>query len=147
MTEKYYKETQHHKKVGTNTYDVSLLFVGEVVGPLGAHWGLLGPVGAHWCLLRPIGAHWDLLGPVGAHWGLLGPVGRSLLTYMRRCRAHTRPMEPFWSGPQITSTVGCFFARELRGNAWWRRRRRGRGDTGMKEAGLLWRSMVRATKR
>lgn len=46
---------------------------------------------------------------------LLHFVCSSLLTNMRRCRAHTRPMEPFWSGPQMTSTVGCFFVRALRG--------------------------------
>lgn len=49
---------------------------------------------------------------------MAGAVFCGILTNMRRWRAHTRPMEPFWSGPQTTNTVGCFLARDVRGKAW-----------------------------
>lgn len=39
-----------------------------------------------------------------------------LLTNTRRWRAHARPTQPFWSGPQTTRTVGCRFSRDHSGN-------------------------------
>ena len=51
-----------------------------------------------------------------------------LLTNMRRCRAQARPMQPFWPGPQTTSTVACRFSSEPRGKACGRGGEKAKGE-------------------